>query len=238
MEKEGIYAYAVVGNHQLKMNNIFQVTYKDLTLIGKMINISDFQKELQEALKNPKTMETVLTEHQDFIDRLMRKTAVVPFQFGTILKDKSGAAKDYLKASYTKYKELLKKFKDKQEWGVRVFAAQTNQEDTQKSTSGTAYLLRKKQEEEAEKATNEKLTQFCGEILNGLRELALEYKVTKSTQRFSEKGELLISAFAFLILESKARKFSQELAKLGKKYQEFGLRLTSSGPWPAYNFVN
>lgn len=237
MEKEGIYAYAVVGNRQLKTNNIFQVTYKDLTLIGKMINISDFQKELKSALKNPKTMEAVLTKHQDFLNRLMRKTTVVPFQFGTILKDKEGAL-DHLKSSYIKYKELLKKFKDRAEWSIRVFAAQTNQENTQKSSSGTAYLLQKKQEEEAKKATNEKLTQFSGEILAGLNKLSLEYKVTKSSQRFSEKGELLIAVFAFLILKSKTRKFNQKFTMLGKKYQEFGLRLTSSGPWPPYNFVS
>lgn len=246
MEKQGIYAYAVVSNSQLKMDNIFVVNYKDLSLIGKMVNISDFQKELQEVLKNPKTMESVLTEHQGFLDRLMRETTVVPFQFGTILKNKEGAI-DHLKSSYIKYKKLLKKFKDREEWGVRVFAdlkkfraslIQTNQENTQRSSSGTAYLLKKKQEEETEDATNEKLTSFSEKILNSLKELAFEYKVTKSAQRFSERSELLISVFAFLILESKTRKFNQKLAELGKKYQKFGLRLTNSGPWPAYNFVS
>lgn len=237
ISKLGIYVYAVVGNRQLKMNNVFHVTYKDLTLIGKMINISDFQKELAEALKNTKTMEAVLTGHQGFLDRLMRKTTVVPFQFGTILKDKEGAV-DYLKSSYTKYKKLLKKFKDTQEWGVRVFAAQTNQENTEKPSSGTAYLLRKKQEEEAEKVTNEKLTIFSGEILNSLKELSFEYKVTKSAQRFSEKGEALISVFTFLLPKSKIKKFNQKAAVLQKKYQKLGLRFISSGPWPAYSFVS
>lgn len=246
MKKQGIYAYAVVSNSQLKMDGIFVVNYKDLNLIGKMINISDFQKELQEVLKNPKTMESVLTEHQSFLDRLMRETTVVPFKFGTILKNKEGAI-DHLKSSYTKYKELLKKFKDREEWGVRVFVdlkrfkaslAQTNQENTQRSSGGTAYLLKKKQEEEAEKTTNEKLAFFSEEILNNLKEFAFECKVTTSTQRFSEKGELLISVFAFLILKPKTRKFNQKLVSLQKKYQELGLRLVSSGPWPAYNFVS
>ena len=246
MKKQGIYAYAVVGNRQLKIDSVFLVHYQDVTLIGKMIDISDFQKELQEALKNPKTMEAILTDHQDFLDRLMKETTIVPFQFGTILKDKEGAV-DHLKSSYTKYKELLKKFKDGQEWGVRVFAdlkkfktsiVQTNQEDTQKLSSGTAYLLGKIQEEEAEKAINEKLTLFSEEILNSLKELALEYKVTKSAQRFSEKGELLISVFAFLLDRSKVKKFDQKLSDLQRKYQQFSLRLVSSGPWPAYNFVS
>ena len=246
MEEQGIYAYGVVSNSRLKMSNIFLVNYKDLTLIGKMIDISDFQKELQKALKNPKTMEVVLTEHQGFLDRLMRKTTVVPFQFGTILKNKEGAV-DHLKSSYARYKELLKKFKEREEWGVRVFAdlkkfktslSQFNPETREKLGSGTAYLLKKKREEEVEEAANEKLAFFSEEILNSLKEFAFECKVTKSAQRFSEKGELLISVFAFLILKSKTRKFNQKLAELGKKYQEFGLRLTSSGPWPAYNFVS
>lgn len=246
MEKQAIYAYAVVSNSRLNLDNIILISYKDLTLIGKMINISDFQKELQEVLKNPETMELVLTEHQGFLDRLMRKTTVIPFQFGTVLKNKDGAV-SLLKSSYEKFKDLLKKFKGRQEWGVRVFAdlkkfraslIQTNQENTKKSTSGTAYLLKKKQEEEAEKATNERLASCSEDILNSLKELAFECKVTKSSQRFSEKGELLISVFAFLLPKSKTGKFNQKLAKLGKKYRELGLRLISSGPWPAYNFVS
>lgn len=236
ISKHGLYAYAVVGNRQIKMDNTFMVNYKDLTLIGKVVNISDFQKELQEALKKPKTMETVLTEHQGILNGLMRKTTVVPFQFGTILKDKEGAA-NYLKSSYARYAGLLKKFKDRQEWGVRVFA-KTNREDTPKSSSGTAYLLRKKQEEEAEKAANDKLASFSGEILNSLKELAFEYKMTESAQRFSDKGEPLISVFAFLLDKSQIRKFSQKLDSLQKKYQKFGLSLTASGPWPAYNFIS
>lgn len=246
MEEQGIYAYAVSSSRQLEMDNIFLVNYKDLTLIGKMINVACFQKELQEALKNPKTMEVILTEHQAFLDRLMRKTTVVPFQFGTILKNKEGAV-EHLKSSYARYKELLEKFKDREEWGVRVFSdlkkiktsiTQFSPETKEKPGSGTAYLLRKKQEEEAEKAAHEKLAFFSEEILNSLKEFAFEYKVTKSAQRFSAKGELLISVFAFLILKSKTREFNQKLASLQKRYQEFGLRITSSGPWPAYNFVS
>lgn len=246
MEKQGIYAYAVVRNRQLKMDDVFLVHYRDVTVIGKMIDVADFQKELHEALENPKTMAVVLTKHQDVLDRLMKKTTLVPFQFGTILKDKEGAA-DHLKSSYTRYKELLKKFKDRQEWGVRVFAdvkkfktsiSQFNPETKEKRGNGTAYLLRKKQEEEAEKAADEKLAFFSGEILLSLKEFAFASKVTKSSQRFSEKGELLISAFAFLLPKAKVRKFTQKLAELEKKYQERGVRLISSGPWPAYNFVS
>ncbi|MDP2960917.1 MAG: GvpL/GvpF family gas vesicle protein, partial [candidate division Zixibacteria bacterium] len=144
-------------------------------------------------------------------------------------------------------KELLEKFKDREEWGVRVFAdlkkfrasiAQFNPETKEKRGSGTAYLLRKKQEEGVEKAVHEKLAFFSEEILDSLKELAFGYKVTKSSQRFSEKGEILISVFAFLLPKSKIRKFNQKLESLQKKYQKFGLSLTSSGPWPAYNFVS
>ena len=239
MEKQGIYAYAVVGNRQVKMDDMCLVHYRDLTLVGKMIDVSYFQKELQEALKNPKTMETVLTEHQEVLDRLMGETAVVPFQFGTILKDKEGAV-THLTSSYARYKGLLKKFKDREEWGVRIFAdlKKSKVSIVQKSSSGTAYLLRKKQEEETEESTNEKLTLFSEEILFSLKEFAFEYKVTKSSQRFSEKGELLISAFAFLLDTAKIKKFTQKLAEIEKKYHECGLRLIRSGPWPAYNFVS
>lgn len=259
----GLYAYAVVGDRQprrpvrqrLRLQAMpggpssgtsGQVNYKDLTLIGKVVKIADFQTQLKQAVKNPKTMETVLTEHQGFLDRLMTKTTVVPFQFGTILKDKQAAAA-HLKSGYVKYQKLLTKFKNRQEWGVRVFAdlqklksglGQSSPRSSQKLGSGTAYLLRKKQAEAAETAAQEKLAVFSAEILNQLKKFAVEYKPTKSAQRFSDTSEPLISVFAFLVDKSKVRKFSQKLKNQQKKYQKFGLSLTSSGPWPAYNFVN
>lgn len=238
----GLYAYAVVGNHRPRLPSLGaggQVNYQDLTLIGKLVNISDFQTQLQEALKNPRTMETVLSQHQGFLDKLMTKTTVVPFQFGTILKNKAAAA-DHLKSAYAKYQQWLKKFKNRQEWGVKVFAdlARFKTKAAPKPRSGTGYLLGKIQAEAAETAANQKLSLFSTEIFSGLKQLAFESKVTKSAQRFSEKGEPLICVFAFLVDKSQIKKFSQEFESLQKKYQSFGLSLTSSGPWPAYNFIS
>jgi hypothetical protein len=241
-----LYAYGVVAGGQVKMDHILMVNYRDLTLVGKPVKIPDFQKQLQEALKNPKAMEGVLTEHQGMLDELITKTTVIPFQFGTILKHKQAAA-DHLKSGYAKYQELLNKFKARQEWGVRVFAdlnkfragiIPTNQARTPKSRSGTGYLLRKKQEQAADTAANEKLSLFSAQIFAGLKKLAFESKVTKSSQRFSDRGEPLISVFAFLVDKSQIGKFSQKFKSQQKKYQKFGLSLTISGPWPAYNFVN
>ena len=242
----GLYAYGVVGNRQVKMDHISMVNYQDLTLVGKAVKISDFQTQLQEALKNPKAMERVLTEHQAIVDELMANSAVIPFQFGTILKHKQAAA-DYLKSSYSRYQELLGKFKARQEWGVRVFAdlkkltagiVPTNQPDTPRSGGGIGYLLRKKQEQAADTVANQKLALFSGQIFSGLKQLAFESKVTKSSQRFSDKGEPLICVFAFLVDKSKLGKFSRKLKSQQKKYQKFGLSLAISGPWPAYNFIN
>ena len=191
-------------------------------------------------------MEAVLTEHQGVLDRLMRETAIVPFQFGTILKDKEGAV-DHLTSSYATYKELLKKFKDREEWGVRVFAdvkkpksslSQVHPGTPEKVRSGTAYLLKRNRKKRRKKLSMRSLPLLSGEILNSLKELAFEYKVTKSTQRFSEAGELLISVFALLLPKSKVRKIQSKAYLFTKEISGVGLRLISSGPWSAYNFIS
>lgn len=247
MEKKGIYAYGVITTptDSLKMNNIFLVSYKNLSLVGKMVSIKDFQKKIKKTLKSPVEMEEILKSHQSVLDGLMKKTTVVPFKFGTILKNKKAAA-GLLKSSYIKFRRLLTKLKEREEWGVRVFADKerfkTKIKAQAKGTmgkqgTGTAYLLRKKREKEAEEKMEGKLAFFSSKIFAALEKLAFEAKVSQSSQRFSEKGEILVSVFAFLLDKQRVKKFLNQTADLEKKYQGWGLRLTISGPWPAFNFV-
>lgn len=228
------------------MNNIFLISYKDLGVVGEKIFLDDFQKEIKKTLKNPLEMEKILTDYQRVLNKLMKKNTVIPFQFGTILKDKKGA-KSLLEASYLKFKRLLGKLKNKEEWGLRVFAdmakfqnkAKANKKEIKVKSQGqgASYLLRKKIEQEKEKEAGHKLNSLLNKLFVNLGARAFEKKITQSSQRFSEKGEVLACSFAFLLERGKVKSFSKEVGNVQKKHQPCGLRLVLSGPWPAYNFL-
>lgn len=253
MEKQGIYAYGVIStpSSKLKIDNVSFISFKDLTIVAKPVSVKDFQKKIKKALKSPEQMKEVLLNHQQVLDQLMKKTTVVPFQFGTILKNKKGA-EGMLKSSYVKFKRLLSKLKDKQEWGLRLFVDRekfrkrltkkgkslAKSEKLVRQGAGTAYLLGQKMAKEAEEEAEERLALFSEQVYKQLGKVAFEAKITSSAQRFSEKGEALVSVFAFLLTEGKIKKFQNQVEQVQTKYQPWGLRLKVSGPWPAYNFVS
>lgn len=263
MEKQGIYAYGVVStpSSKLKIDEVLLISFKDLAIVAKSVSVKDFQKKIKKALESPEQMKEVLLNHQQVLEQLMKKTTVVPFQFGTILKSKKGA-EGMLKSSYVKFKRLLGKLKDKQEWGLRLFIDKQSlisreleirkkfkkrltkkgkslakSEKSVRQGAGTAYLLGQKMAQEAEEKTEERLALLSDQVYKQLGKVAFEAKITSSAQRFSEKGEALVSVFAFLLTEGKIKKFQNQVEQLQIKYQPWGLRLKVSGPWPAFNFV-
>ncbi len=96
----------------------------------------------------------------------MKDSTVVPFKFGTILKDEQAALK--LLDDEEQFKKLLLKFSARAEWGLKVYGdthafmqhvAQSNprfkdlEEQRASLSRGTGYLLGKKVEEELRNST-------------------------------------------------------------------------------------
>jgi len=67
-------------------------------------------------------------------------------------------------------------------------------------------------------------------FLKNLQEKAADYKELKL---FSDR--LILNA-AFLVERARMEKFSEHVSQLTSKYG--GAKVQSSGPWPAYNFVD
>lgn len=279
VSKVGLYAYGLVGKSpkQLnilgidKKNKVYPLEGRDICVMVSKIDTDKFQDEIKKLLSKltnppaggPNETEEILRGHEDVVDTLMKLTTVVPFKFGTILKDEEAASK-MLREYEEKFKKLLSKFTGREEWGLKVYV--DNQEfknrlvkdkprlrklekkrDTNRYPSGyrkgelskgAAYLLGRKMEEESKNDVTATLTNASGVIFQEAGKDAYEAKLNKTLpQKLTGKSKEMILNTAYLIEKEKVAHFCKQVKKLIEKYGSMGIEIELSGPWPPYSFT-
>jgi hypothetical protein len=268
ISRYGLYAYGLVGKspQQLtilgidKKNNIYPVEGKDICVIVSKIDIDQFQNQIKPLFSElTKTVgaaqsgtEEILQAHEDVIDTLMQETTVIPFKFGTILKDEKAALK-MLQDEEEKFKRLLSKFAGRAEWGLKIYADtqafinhimqiepafKNLEEQRAKLSRGVAYLLGRKMEEELKDHTVAQLAKVTEIIFQKLEEYAYEAKLNKTLpQTLTGRNKDMILNAAYLVESEKVARFCNQGKSLAEQYEAMGLDLEISGPWPPYSFT-
>lgn len=258
----GLYAYGLVDKSptQLailgidKRNKVYPVAGKDICVMVSEIDIDTFQTQIKhlfsELTAGQSSTEALLQAHEDVVDLLLQDTTIVPFKFGTILKDEK-AALQMLQDDEGKFKKLLAKFTGKAEWGLKVYS--DNQEFIKHSVQleprfnnlyqenlsrGTAYLLRKKMEEEVKNYAIARLSEVTRLIFQELGKDAYETRLNKTLpQKLTGKKKDMVLNTVYLVEREKVTDFCKQGKKLMEKYVSMGLDLEVSGPWPPYSFT-
>jgi hypothetical protein len=186
------------------------------------------------------------------VDTLGKLTTVVPFRFGTILKDEKAVLK-MLKDDGERFKALLSKFTGKEEWGIKVYADNKEfknylmesepklrelAEKKKKQSRGIAYLLGKKMEEDLEDKVAAQLNNIAEVIFRKAEKYAFEAKLTKTLPRkLTGKEKNMVLNSAYLVGKKGVSNFQGQIKRLREKYERAGLDFEISGPWPAYSFI-
>ena len=268
ISKHGLYAYGLVGKRpeQLDMlgidkkNKVYPVEGRDICVMVSKIDIDTFQNQVKKLFSElTKTTgaaqsgtEEILQAHEDVVNTLMKSTTVVPFKFGTILKDEKAASK-MLQDDEEKFKELLSKFTGRAEWGLKVYADTQEfirhivqiepkfknlEEQREKLPRGVAYLLGKKMEAELKDNAVARLAEVTEVIFQELGKDAHEVKLNKTLpQKLTGKKKEMILNTVYLVEREKVARFCKQGKRLTEKYESLGLDLEVSGPWPPYSFI-
>lgn len=268
VSKFGLYAYGLVGksSKQLnilgidKKNKVYPVEGKGMAVLVSKIDTDKFQDEIKKLLSKltktagtvPNETEKILRGHEDVVDTLMKLTTVVPFKFGTILKDEEAASK-MLWEYEEKFKKLLSKFTGREEWGLKVYVdnqefkkrlakekprLQKLDEKKGKLSKGAAYLLGRKMEEESKNDVTATLTKISEGIFQEAGKDAYEAKLNKTLpQKLTGKNKEMILNTAFLIEKERVARFCKQVKKIIEKYGSMGIEIELSGPWPPYSFT-
>lgn len=256
--KVGLYAYGIVGKSPKQLdilgidqkNKVYPVGKGDICVVVSKIDTDEFQDEVKKLLSeftktegsNLSRTDEILRAHEAVVDALTKLTAVVPFKFGTILKDEEAASK-MLQDYEEKFEKLLAKFTGREEWGIKVYADSKKFKKQQRSLSkvsskGAAYLLGRKMEEELKNDIAAQLAKASEVIFQEAGKDAYEAKLNKTLpQKLTGKNKEMILNTAFLIEKEKVARFCKQVKKLIEKYEPMGIEIGLSGPWPPYSFT-
>jgi hypothetical protein len=264
----GLYAYGLIGKNPEplailgidKKSPVYAVEGKDSCAMVSKIDVDTFQSQIKKLVSEfagsggavQSGTEEMLQAHEDVVDTLMKSTTVVPFQFGTILKDEQ-AVLTMLHDHEEKFTKLLSKFVGRAEWGMKVYVDQQEfmkylaqselelkilAEKREELSRGVAYLLGRKREEELKDNALTRLAEVGEAIFHKLGKAAYEGKLNKTLpQKLTGKKKEMILNTVYLVEREKVATFCKQGKRLMEHYRVMGLDLEFSGPWPPYSFT-
>lgn len=270
--QHGLYAYGLVGEMPEtlaiagiagidKKHTIYAVEQKGMRVLVSKIDVDAFQSQVKQAFAEfsgvggaaQHETAALLQAHEDVVDAFMQQATVVPFKFGTLLKDEAAASRILLDDE-ERFKQLLARFAGRAEWGLKLYADSEEfihyiasiepgiaelQEQRAKLTPGAAYLLGKKLEQEMKDAVAARLASITEAIFQQVGQGASEAKLSQTLpQKLTGKQKEMLLNAAYLVEKTRAARLRQQSKRLQEQYASMGLELEVSGPWPPYSFTS
>lgn len=162
---------------------------------------------------------------------------VVPMRFGGLLPGEE-AVRAHLDAQGPTYLRALARIAGCVELGVRALLsplpppAATEEAAMPRPRSGAEYLKARRQRYSSESQLREHCAEVEQLLLSRVASLCREHRAELSPPR---AGEPTLYSLYFLVPREQVPAFRAALSPLP---DAVGARLTLSGPWPTYNFVN
>ena len=168
----------------------------------------------------PRPTPRMLWSHEAVVRSLMRRMAVLPLRFGTMLADE-----DALRAILAEHHEALaqglERVRDRVELSVTVRGGPP-QESHQDEASGRAYLM-------ARREAHHRSERAAGEVHEPLAALARDARLR------APAPPPMILAAAYLVDRPEVDAFKARVVALAAARDD--LSIVGTGPWPPYSFV-
>jgi len=257
-EKQLVYLYCVT-NQEPKLTetegsagNLHFVCHKGLYAVAGKVEESEFGEDgLKRNMADLEWIKANVSMHEKIIEQVMADADVIPFKFGTLFK-----TDDSLKAMLEEYDEefkaILRKLKNKEEWGVKIYcdtgklkASVVNdnpeileiENQINSSPPGKAFFLEKKKAELLAQSTNARINEYSQESFELLKELSFEARINKLLPReVTERADDMVLNSAFLVGKDEVGDFINMVDTLKMHYENKGFFIDCTGPWPPYNF--
>lgn len=231
------------------------IAFKDLEAVVSEADLSKFNaKTIKSKLQeDEKWTEKNVRNHHVIVAGAARTSAVIPMKFGVLFRTKK-SLEAMLKKHYKKFKNLLGRLKDKQEWGVKgyleyqkfVEILKNKNKEIQKLekkrssvSGGMKWYVDRKNDEliagQIERAVEEELKRIIDRLEKQAKEIRLNDLLPKEV---GEPGKDMILNAACLVRNDALDEFQGLMRELAVECAGLGITLSLTGPWPPYNFVD
>jgi hypothetical protein len=182
------------------------------------------------------------TAHEAVVEHVAAGATTIPLKLFTLFNSDE-RARAHIAKLRPAIDRAVARVAGRQEWGVRVHLDEARARRVQREratkatagvTSGTRFLLLKKQEQQA---IREALARGRADVDATFETLAQASDDARRRQPDNVDGTRLILDAAFLLPRRRLPAFKRLARERATRLAEHGYTLTLSGPWPPYNFV-
>ena len=200
------------------------------------------EKPIEKGLQDLAWVSSVAVPHERVVEHLSRAGTVVPMKLFTLFRSDERALQ-HISRQRRRIDRLVQRIAGREEWGLRVALdelsalerARHEAGGADKASTGAAFLLRKKKEQDAARELMQNARDRAGMIFDELSQIADESR--RRPPPPGEIGKRVLLDAAFLLSRGKLKRFHSAVRAQEKKLGPLGYRLALSGPWPPYNFV-
>ena len=178
--------------------------------------------------------------HEAMVEHFGKTGTVVPMKLFTLFAGDDRAL-EHVRSQRSQLDRILDRIAGCQEWGVLVrfdeakakeVAAEEARGESGSKSAGTAFLLRKKMEQEASRTLLARLRGEMDEVFSDL-----QGKAAEARRREPVSPSPLLLDGAFLVRSAHLASFEKTVDRWAKRLSERACEVTLTGPWPPYNFI-
>ena len=224
------------------------VTSGSLAAFFTPVDEVDFSQGVIDARsKDVEWLGSIGYRHQSVMAALMRGGTIIPLRAFTLFASEDGL-RMHLNQERERFDKLLDRLDGKQEWTLRIeFEPERWSEsivqrvdslralaaEADAASSGKAFLLRKKLDDEKRRASQEAEQQIVGEVEQAvMQKLACDTVAETRQQRSGGFPQIDV-----LVNRDEEARLQELREELERRYGSEGVSVALTGPWPPYTFA-
>jgi hypothetical protein len=253
---DGLWLYAVTGELEPARVSglrgvadaaVGTVEAGGLTAVFSPVSLEEFGADaLARNLEDLDWLVATARAHDAVIGAVARAATAIPLRLASIYHDEDGV-RALLAGRAGRFRELLDQLGGRTEWGVKAYAdpptergapaARSPARRDGGSVSGTAYLLRRKEQVSERERIRQRVsarTERLHAELAGLAVAACRHR--PQDKKLSGNPGWMVLNGAYLVDDARSAEFVAAVDTVRANTPEFRLELT--GPWPPYSFAS
>jgi hypothetical protein len=214
-----------------------------MAIVGSVAQSEFGETALRQNLEDLDWLERTARAHHEVIETVAKERSVVPMRLATVYSSEE-AAGDMLRERAADLRQALTRLTGRSEWGVKAYvvmpddsaAGQRAETHDPAPGPGAAYLMRRRAQLAARQDARQEAVASAQAVHAELGQLSASARVypPQSPEIAGHPGVMVLNA-AYLVAEDRAEEFGAAVTELAARHG--ALRLTLTGPWPAYSFV-
>ena len=199
-----------------------------LTCWYSRVDRGEYGEALERNMENLEWLANASVHHQRVVGSIAESADILPARFGTVFLGERSMAVD-VAGRKSALLRALQRIEGASEWGVKVFAETRHAAPSTPASSGTDYLLKKR--EQLQQRAQFVAPPELGKMSAELRKVA----VASVPARGKSPQPGLLWQASFLVKRSREKAFHEVLRKFALQLAD--ARIETSGPWPPYSFA-